>query len=246
MTPDRTWLILTEGTLQRERQAVDDSVFFPIILTDLNLPWEKALHQGTPISFSARSILSGNRSSDSGLYYIRRGVVRLSNIALNGQERVMLYMGKGTLFNEIPMLQFSHDYLFTCMEQTDTVFWPKKRLNEDFIREYPLLMFNFLESMSAKSRNFYTQLCNLRAYNSFGNVCRLLYSMNLFNRKGDVIVPMLTQLELAAFLGIHRSSLHKAMSRLKDEGIIGEYSKKSLEIYDLARLREHAEDTGDE
>ena len=216
--------------------------FYPVILVDLNTPWEKVLDSGTPVSFPVKSVISPNSSgaSASGMYYIRRGRVRLSNIAANGQEKVMLYMGRGTLFNEIPMLQMGTDYLFTCMEQTDTVFISKKKMTRDFIREYPELMLNLLDSMSKKSHGFYSQLSGLRAFDSFVNVCRTLYSMHLFNRVGAVVVPRLTQQELAAFLGVHRSSLHKALFRLKDEDIIGPYNRNRLDILDPDRLLAYA------
>jgi CRP-like cAMP-binding protein len=76
----------------------------------------------------------------------------------------------------------------------------------------------------------------MQTFTAFGNLCRALYSMHLHQKKKDRIVPRLAQQELAAFLGVHRSSLHKAMTRLRAEGIIGAYSKSSLEIRDIDRL----------
>lgn len=223
-----------------------NSGFQPIILMDLNTEWEAVFSLGTPVNFTAKTIISASSypAAVSGLYYIRRGRVRLSHIASNGQEKVMLYMGKGVLFNEIPMLHVGEDYLFTCMEQTDTVFWPKKRINADFIRQYPELMLNLLESMSSKSRGFYNQLCGLRSFDAFVNVCRTLYSMYQHNKVDGVIVPRLTQQEIAAFLGVHRSSLHKALVRLKDEGVISAYNRKELEVYNPDKLFEYANGIG--
>ena len=230
---------------------MQQSYFFsPIILTDLNTVWEQLLHLGVPVSFPVRSFISASGApsvdSASGMYYIKRGRVRLSSLNISGQEKVMLYMGRGVLFNEIPMLQFSHDYVFTCMEDTETVFLSKKLLTDKFIKEYPALFLNLLESMSKKSQNFYSQLSALRSFSSFANVCRTLYSMHLFQRLRGTIVPHLTQQELAAFLGIHRSSLHKALTRLKEEGIIGPYSRKQLALHDEKALYEYAMKTDEE
>lgn len=220
-----------------------DTVFQPIILMNMNKVWENVLHMGTPLSFPAKKIISFSQSdsTNAGIYYIRHGCVRLSHIASNGQEKVMLYMGRGMLFNEIPMLNVGSDYLFTCMEPTETVFFPKKWITEEFIKEHPDLFLNLLESLSKKSRNFYSQLCGVRIFDAFVNVSRILYSMYLHNKAQDYVVPRLTQQEIAAFLGIHRSSLHKALFRLKDEGIIGQYSRKRLEVYDPDRFLEYAQ-----
>lgn len=217
--------------------------FAPIILVDLNKPWEKVLPMGTCVRFTAKAIVSSStfKFHDSGIYYIKKGCIRLSSIGLNGQEKVMLYMGKGTLFNEIPMLQYTYDYIFTAMEPTEAAFWPKKRLTTEFIKEYPDLLFNLLESMSKKTQGFYSQLSKTHTIGTFANVCRVLYSMALYNQSGGRIVPRLTQQEFAAFLGVHRSSLHKALFRLREEGVIGHYSRNELTIHDLDSLLAYAE-----
>lgn len=222
--------------------------FAPIIFFDLNKPWETVLSIGTPVSFPAKTIVTSAifKSCSAGMYYIKKGCIRLSNIGYNGQTKVMLYLGRGNLFNEIPMLQHSYDFIFTTMEPTEAVYLPRQRITKDFIRENPELFFNLLESLTKKTQSFYSQLCVTHSVGSFNNVCRLLYSMHLFNRERGIVVPRLTQLELAAFLGIHRSSLHKSLTRLKDEGIIGTYSKTSLDILSPEKLLSYVsgEDAG--
>jgi CRP/FNR family transcriptional regulator len=238
----------------------------PIILTSFNRPWEKILSSGTAVTLPAKRLITGKtyaslhgrcdpptdstrkadptamdvtkilEETDAGMYYIKRGLIRLSHIALNGQELMLLYMGKDTLFGEIPMFLAGREYLFTSMEETEAVFLPKKMLTEDFIRKHPELILNLLQSLSKKTQLYYYQLCSLHTFTTFGNLCRALYSMYLHQRKRDHIVPRLAQQELAAFLGVHRSSLHKAMTRLRAEGIIGGYSKSVLEILDIDRL----------
>lgn len=222
---------------------MDQSLEFnPIILIDHNKPWEKIIHIGTPITFNVRSIVPANDSDamDSGAYYIRKGRIRLSYIAENGMEKVLIYMGRGMLFNEIPMIHATHSAIFTCMEKVDAVFFPKKILTTDFAKEYPDLMINMIRSISMKAVNFTYQLSGIGIFSSFINVCRTFYSMHLYNRHGNKVVPHLTQLELAAFLGIHRSSLHKAITRLKYEGVIEGYTRNELEILDLETLKDYA------
>lgn len=222
-------------------QAISE--FKPIFLVDLNTPWERVLDLGKMLTYAPKSIIPSYHIDNffSGIYYIKKGHVRLSHIAANGQEKVMFYMGHGTLFNEISMLQERTISLLTCIEPTEIIFFPKNRLNEDFIRCHPDLILNLLDSMSFKTITFYTQLGGLQAYDTFTNVCRTLYSMHLFNRVGDKIMPPLTKQELATYLGVHRSSLHRSLFRLQNERIMGTYSRKELEIYDLERLLAYAE-----
>lgn len=228
----------------------DTTPFVPIILRELNLVWEKALHLAEPMTFSPKTVITGTLSdygnSRQGMYYIKRGLIRLSSLSPGGQERTMLFMGGGVFFNEIPMILHPGDAVFTSMEVTETFFFHKKTLTPDFIRSYPELMLNLLESLSKKSQFFYNQLSTAGMFGSFANTCRALYCMHLFNRQKGQIIPRLTQLELSALLGIHRSSLHKALTRLKDEGVIGAYNRKHLTIYNPDALYHYALSAGDE
>lgn len=216
--------------------------FAPLILTNLNTPWERVLALGTPLSFPTKKIIptvSSNTSQD-GMYYITRGRVRLSHIAPNGSEKVLFHMGKGMLFNEIPMFIAVQNAIFTAVEPTKAYFWPRHLLSLSFTKEYPDLINNLLQSLSRKASNFHIQLCAQGLFTSFVNVCRALYSMHLYQRKGEAITPHLTQHELAAMLGVHRSSLHKALTRLKDENVIASYNKKELIVTNLEALLYYA------
>lgn len=218
------------------------SEFAPLILANLNTPWERVLALGTPLSFPPKKLIpthSGNSSLD-GMYYITHGRVRLSHIAPNGSEKVLFHMGKGMLFNEIPMFLSLQNSLFTAVEPTKAYFWPRHLLTLSFTKEYPDLINNLLQSLSRKASNFHIQLCAQGLFTSFVNVCRALYSMHLFQRNHDIVTPHLTQHELAAILGVHRSSLHKALTRLKDENVIASYSKKELVITNLEALLHYA------
>jgi CRP-like cAMP-binding protein len=207
--------------------------FYPIILVDNNKPWEAVLPLGAPVHFTMRNTITWKElaSLGNGMYLVRRGMVKLSFISPTGKERTLFYIGRNTLFQEIPMLLTTRDYLFTCMEPTEAVFWPKTLLTPDFTRQYPDLVLNMLEALGIKLKILHGALCGEYSFSSFTNVCRALYSMHLFNRVKDVVVPRLAKQELASFLGMHRSSLHKALSRLRAEGVIGAYSKKKLAIH---------------
>lgn len=211
----------------------------PIILTGLNSPWEAVQHLGVPAQFTASQVIAQN--DRSGFYYLKRGRVRLSYIAPNGQERVLFYLGRGTLFLDAPVLVQSL-CIFTCMEAGEAIFFKKSLISESFVVQHPALMLNWVESVARKSSNFYKQLCGIGLHDTFVNVCRVLYSMVLYQKEQGKIVPYLTQLEVASLLGVHRGSLHKAFVRLRQEGVIGDYSRQILEVFDEERLRSYAED----
>ncbi|MDR2123415.1 MAG: Crp/Fnr family transcriptional regulator [Desulfovibrio sp.] len=212
--------------------------FYPIVLQDLNKPWEQMLHTGYNVSFPAGSVITGVGRSreDNRIFFIRQGRVCLSHIAANGEERILMYLGRNCMFEETPTQHDGMDCIFTCVKELRAVSWPAKILNANFAALHPELVLNLLCSLSRKTRIFSGRLCELHAFDALGLVCRALYSMYLHRDEGKSPVPNLTQLELAAYLGIHRSSLHLVMSKLREDGIIGAYSKSRVEILDPDRL----------
>ncbi len=220
------------------------SRYSPVVLMDLNLPWERILHLGIPVSFVSKQIFSVvGTNPGQGFYYVRKGRIRLSYITPNGQEKVLFYVGRGTLFNEIPTMSTIASCVFTCMEPVSAVFFKTSFVrSHQFIAQYPDIMLNWVEAVSEKNNIFFNQICNAGLYDSFGNVCRLLCRMFLHSQQNGKVVPQLSQQECASLLGIHRGSLHKALTRLKKEGIIGNYTRRSLEIIDADRLFQYAEE----
>jgi CRP-like cAMP-binding protein len=215
--------------------------FLPIILVDLNKSWETILELGTPMSFKPRSVIFQREyPASAGMYLVRRGLVKLSHVSLTGSEKTHFYLGRNSLFHEAPMMYETHDHAFTCIEPTEIVFFEKKLITPDFVRQYPELTLNMLESFSIKASVLYANSRREHSFSVFVRVCRVLYSMQLYQQDRGVVVPRLTQQELATFLGIHRSSLHKALSRLCGEGVIGTYRKKELPIYDAGTLLKYA------
>ena len=67
------------------------SKFYPIILMDMNTPWERVLNLGITVIHTPKSIIASYHIGEapSGLYYIKKGYVCLSNIAArqNGKCR---------------------------------------------------------------------------------------------------------------------------------------------------------------
>jgi CRP-like cAMP-binding protein len=216
--------------------------FHPIVLQDLNKPWEELLHTGYAVSFSAGSVIAcaGRGVGENRIFFIKQGRVCLSHIAGNGEERILMYLGRRCMFAERPMQDDGMDCIFTCMENVAAVYWPRKILNGEFAARHPEQILNLLCSLRRKSRIFSGRLCELHAFDTLGLVSRALYSIYLHSDRATRPVPKLTQLELASYLGIHRSSLHIVMARLREEGILGAYRKSGMDVLKPEKLLAYA------
>ncbi len=219
-----------------------EALFPPIILKDLNAAWAKVLHLGTQVNFKRNQILAVDENYNAnGAYFIKEGCIRLSYIAPNGQEKVLFFIGKGSLFNEVPSVSPSSPCIFTSVTPTTAVYFKKSLVTSPrFAVEHPEVVLNWVESTSIKTGCLFRQLCDVGLFDVFTNVCRLLYTMAQHHKEHGKIVPHLSQQECASYLGIHRGSLHKALSRLKDEGVIESYSRHELRILNMEQLREYA------
>ena len=73
----------------------------------LDIPWHirKAFRNfAHPISLRARDILFHAGDAGDGCYIVRRGVVKASVIAKDGQERLLAVLGPGALIGELALI----------------------------------------------------------------------------------------------------------------------------------------------
>ena len=213
-------------------------MFAPIILYDLNTEWEKIFPLGAPVSLHSKQIACD--TNYNGFYYVISGLVRLSILSENGEEKILLYIGDGCLFNENPAIVNLGASIFTCMEPTKTIMFSKSIMTEQFIQNHPDLILNLFESSKKKIGAMATMLFHAKVNNTFSNTCKTLCSMLEHQQKNNMVVPRLSQQELASLLGVHRTSLHQVLKRLQDEGIIGKYRRSELQIIDKERLYRYA------
>ncbi len=214
------------------------------IMEGANRAWESILGLGEKRHYGAGQRVSLSMPEVAqGIYYLRKGSVRLTYTSRFGGEMIQLIIKSGMIFNEITVLQRleSASLCFFCLEDVEACFLHRSLVfSPEFVREHPDLILNLMESMTAKSSQFFHHSCDLGMLNSFHNTCRAIYF--LWERQGRQAecAPGLTHGDLAAHLGIHRASLHKILRRLIDEGVIGSFTRRRLTILDPERLEAYA------
>lgn len=216
--------------------------FYPLFICNMNLPWKDVLHLGVKLHYKKKQIINNTLDNTVGFYYLNKGRVSVSYIAECGSEKNVFFIGEGTLCNEIPTLSFGQSLaILTSMDNIELYFFNKEIvLSTEFMTTYPHLTKNLIESLCYKAGSLFSQACNLGLYDAFQNVCRVLYGMVIFTEDKTNIVPQLSQQDIASFVGIHRGSLHKILRRLKEEGVIGNYSRHSLTVLDVDKLHSYA------
>lgn len=206
-----------------------------IQLSNSNMPWREVLHMGTRFLFPKNHCEPGEKVR--GFYFITKGRVRLSYMEEGGKEKCALYMGKNCIFNEIPALGGKPlmSASFLCMEEVEAWRFDGALLsNVDFISNYPLQISNLLHSIAQKSGIFFVQSSEKTFSSSMQQLCTLLLELH------DNKDLFLSQSDFAALMGLHLTTVARLVRTLRDDGIVGRFTKHTFEVLDIDRLRQLA------
>lgn len=206
-----------------------------------NTPWREVLHLGSRSVLPKGGIVPGG--DNNRFHFINRGCIRLERIGRNGKERIVLFFEKESFFNEMvsiiqPMSRREQcDVSFSVLEETEIYSFRSDLLADPaFITAYPHLISNLLRSIAYKCYLFLHLATEHTLIDPTGQVCRVLYKMYLEHQRENPIVPHMSQTELGKVLGIPRSSFCRIIHSLRQEGIIGHFTRNRLEILDQDRL----------
>ena len=212
---------------------------FPMSLNGVNSPWEQILHLASRYAYPKGRLLLLDDRAIRDFYYIEHGRLRITYASKGGQERAMLEIRRGTIFNEASALvgYDNPDTQYLCLE--DTVLWRFDGgllTDSAFVREHPEQIINLMRSLGGKTLTMHEQL-------SYTGTSRALIQLGRYllrsvqTHGGPTFRPDLTQQELAAALGIHRATLVRCIRTLRERGILGAFTRSRLEIIDLTALK---------
>ena len=97
-------------------------------------------------------------------------------------------------------------------------------------------MSNLVHSLGAKAGAFYSQITESVELDPQTQVCRYLHRL-ADERRTRVVNPGVSQSELALVLGLHRSTVCRIIRTLRDRGVLGHFTRCSLEILDREASR---------
>ena len=205
-------------------------------LEGVNTPWREVLHLGSVCRFSRNQMMPAGR--DAGMYLLTRGSVRIRYTTKTGHERHFLTLGQYCIVNELPALAFDLPGVsLHCLEGVEAWRFQSTLLEDPaFCSQYPHLMSNLLRYVARKLGTYFFCLSELGSGTSLSQLCTLL----LLARNQQIA---LSQSELGAMLGLHQTTVARMVRALRDEGVIGRFTKHALEVRNPERLRALAEPT---
>lgn len=211
-----------------------------ICLEGINAPWGEVLHLAVRSSYPKGHKTLG--SCLQGFYYIASGRVRLSYLNEDGEEYGKLILGEGCLFNETPALAGTSWYtvFFCCLDAAEIWRFDASLLEDEaFLASHPHLAINLMRSIARKASIFFFHLARTHSTTSI-SMCRLCDLLLQLSNPHQPDLCM-SQSDVAAMMGLHQTTVARLIRRLREEGIIGRFTKRELQVLDRERLRRLAQ-----
>lgn len=226
---------------------------------NLNILWRSVTHLADKVSFPQGHIMD---VSDT-LYLIDSGLVRRVYISPAGLQVLNLDYSDNMLVGNLLSEEF--DYYSTireikkskqdsddpflkeilaepvfnsdlrCVTPVEAFAFDKKMVSDPkFLTEHPDLVMDFMRSRSRRMDSMFSLICYMATHRPRQRVCA--YFLRKARQHGNTLQLGLSHDELAALVGMHRVTLARVLKELREENIIGRYSKDNLEILDVGAL----------
>ena len=161
-----------------------------------------------------------------------------------GKEVKALYYNQNAIFNEARTFSvLNPDCTFVCVEDCELCFFSREIFKgTDFIRSYPHIIQNLLSTMGEKMLLHYYALTSLRADTDIVNVSRFILQLYREHGKKLTFNIAYSQQDIADILGVHRTTVARAIRKLKEDDILVRMSRYEIVISDLDGLKKVAHD----
>lgn len=207
-----------------------------------NSIWNTISHLGQRFFFPRGTIVQHNRLH--GIFWIKKGRVCLSYFSDEGKEIKALYYNKNAIFNEARTFSSSNpDCTFICVEDCELYFFPREFFcEENFISSFPHIVQNLLSTMAEKILIHYYTLTSLRVDSDVVNVSKFI--LQLYREHGNKLTfnIVYNQQDIADILGVHRTTVARAIRKLKEEGILTKIARYEVIIKDIEMLKKISRD----
>lgn len=221
--------------MDENRYDFSENLKVNIVIEGMNTCWKDITHLAKLHSFSKGQVVD---QSDDGLYLIKDGYISYSCYLHSGERRILYFVGPDSLFNEAGnMIHLKGVVSFEFLADTQIyAFPPNIFMDVDFVRSYPELSINLSQYIIFKRiylSHFIGNLFNIPPIKRVSEIIFQLYE----NKSGITI----SQMDIANFLGLHQMTVTRALTRLRDENIIGKITKNKFEIFAPERLAKYGE-----
>jgi CRP-like cAMP-binding protein len=207
--------------------------------------WERARHLATRQVYPKGALILDMEAPAAGVYYVHSGQVDTILYTLDGPEKVLYCIGQGCVFGEASCFStgITGEASVWARSACTVYFFPKATVEGIIAREHPGLLLELTGLLGHIVRMYGIWLQDSLSQDYFVRVCRILVYYLRWKRpdlpdtcRQVLIHADLAQGDVARLLGVHRVTVTKAVGRLKELGVLGNFTKTELEVLDYPAL----------
>lgn len=196
--------------------------------------WENIFSCGQEIVWEPNKEVFSTKSKVPGLHFILSGRFRCYTVTPEGKQRTVWIMHEGSLIGDVALFNDSKTiYHMESETAARTIFFSRKVLFDFVIPKSPEVALCLLRILALKVR---WQSSDAHAQNflpSWKRLGRFLFDISEAHRNNIAV----SHIDMAEFLGIHRVTVTKAVTRLRKMGLIY-VDKHGIHIIDRQRFIE--------
>lgn len=206
--------------------------------------WASVLHLGRRVEYPRGALILDMEVPAPGVWYVEEGQVDTVLYTLDGPEKVLYAIGPGSLFGEACAFTTGRTGEATVWARTPVraTFFTRETVEGVLAREHPHLVLEMAGLLGHIVRMYAVWLQDSLSRDNFGRVCRILVYYIRWRGAvppsgGEVLIQAdLAQNDLARLLGVHRVTVAKAVARLREEGILVQFTRRRLHLASYRRL----------
>ncbi len=214
-----------------------------LYLKERNSIWRKVLHLAVKKNVKKGETWSTGKGDKKAIIFLDSGSANLRSITIKGRERINMLFESGCILGETSVFattfgNTSSTNIFTANEDCVLYFFPTNLFDDyNFMLEYPELIYNLLEMSSSKIVYLFALLSDRNGEKAKEVICK--HIIRLHNKHKSLKFPLgISIKDFVLSTGLHRSTVFRILDELKEEGLIGSFKKKEIEILNLEALED--------
>lgn len=174
------------------------------------------------------------------LYFVRKGVVKLSKTMEDGREQILHYVKEGDIFAEVLLFDGGPFPATAQVVEEAEIGIIHNQAIENFLHQHPHLTLQILKVMSKRLRQAQAQIQNLAQNNTLRRLIitllKLAQDYGENTPDGLKINLVLGQQDLANMIGSSRETVTRFISELKKAKVI-KINRQYITILDMDKLK---------
>jgi CRP/FNR family cyclic AMP-dependent transcriptional regulator len=178
-----------------------------------------------------RNIFRQGQPADS-LFYLRKGKIKLTVTSRQGKEAIVAVLGSGEFFGE-GCLAGQSSRMATAVAMTDcTLDRIEKSLMASMLHKRHDVSQLFVRHLLSRNIRYEADLVDLLFNSSEKRLARILLLLAHFGKesRSELVLPRVSQDELAQMVGTTRSRISHFMNKFRNLGFI-DYNEDELKVH---------------